>query len=181
VSPLGDLRRRPVPALSVASTDGGTVDLAAAAAGTLVLYCYPSTARPGEEPPAGWDEIPGARGCTPQACAFRDHHAEIAATGALVHGLSVQTPDEQREAAERLGLPYALLSDPVLALAEALGLPTFETDGRRFYARLTLIARDGVVDAVLYPVPEPARNAADVLALLRDASSAAPAPYEKST
>ena len=137
---------QPVPALTLPSTAGEPVDLAAAAAGgTLVLFCYPRTGRPGEDPPPGWDEIPGARGCTPQACAFRDHHGELAGLGARVLGLSAQSQEEQLEAAGRLGLPYPLLSDPDLKLATALRLPTFEAGGMRLYRRLTLVARAGVV------------------------------------
>jgi peroxiredoxin len=156
-----------VPALTLPSTTGEPVDLAAAAGGTLVLFCYPRTGRPGEDPPPGWDDIPGARGCTPQACAFRDHHDELAGLGARVLGLSAQPQEEQLEAAGRLGLPYPLLSDPRLALAAALRLPTFEAGGMRLYRRLTLVARAGRVAHVLYPVFPPDRNAAEVAAWLR--------------
>jgi peroxiredoxin len=157
-----------VPALALPSTAGEPVDLAAAAAaGTLVLFCYPRTGRPGEAPPPGWDEIPGARGCTPQACGFRDHHAELAGLGARLLGLSAQPLEEQRETAGRLGLPYPLLGDPDLLLAEALRLPTFEAAGMRLYRRLTLVAREGRVAHVFYPVFPPDRNAAEVAAWLR--------------
>jgi peroxiredoxin len=156
-----------VPALTLPSTAGEPVDLAAAAGDTLVLFCYPMTGRPGEDPPPGWDEIPGARGCTPQACAFRDHHDELAGLGARALGLSAQSQEEQLEAAGRLGLPYPLLSDPDLALAAAMGLPTFEAAGRRLYRRLTLVARAGRVAHVVYPVFPPDRNAAEVAAWLR--------------
>jgi peroxiredoxin len=156
-----------VPALTLPSTAGEPVDLAAAAGGTLVLFCYPMTGRPGEDPPPGWDEIPGARGCTPQACAFRDHHDELAGLGARVLGLSAQSRHQQLEAAGRLGLPYPLLSDPDLTLAAALRLPTFEAGGMRLYRRLTLVARAGRVAHVVYPVFPPDRNAAEVAAWLR--------------
>jgi peroxiredoxin len=156
-----------VPALTLPATAGEPVDLAAAAAGTLVLFCYPRTGRPGEDPPPGWDEIPGARGCTPQACAFRDHHDELAGLDARVLGLSAQTGEEQREAAGRLGLPYPLLSDPDLTVAAAMRLPTFEAGGMRLYRRLTLVARAGRVAHVIYPVFPPDRNAAEVAAWLR--------------
>jgi peroxiredoxin len=155
-----------IPALTLPSTAGEPVDLAAAT-GTLVLFCYPRTGRPGEDPPPGWDEIPGARGCTPQACAFRDHHAELAGLGARLLGLSAQPPEEQLEAAGRLGLPYPLLSDPGLTLAAALRLPTFQVGSLRLYRRLTLVARAGRVAHVFYPVFPPDRNAAEVAAWLR--------------
>ena len=156
-----------IPALTLPSTTGEPIDLATAATGTLVLFCYPRTGRPGEDPPPGWDEIPGARGCTPQACAFRDHHAELDGLGARLLGLSAQSPEEQLEAAGRLGLPYPLLSDPGLALAAALRLPTFQVGSRRLYRRLTLVARAGRVVHVFYPVFPPDRNAAEVAAWLR--------------
>ena len=150
-----------LPALELATT-AGSIDVAEAARDTLVLYLYPRTGRPGQPPPAAWDEIPGARGCTPQACSFRDVHAEISELGARVLGLSAQPLDEQAEAAERLGLPYPLASDPGLSLAEALGLPTFEFEGARLYKRLTFIAREGRIEKVFYPVFPPDRNARDV-------------------
>jgi peroxiredoxin len=150
-----------IPPLELFST-AGSIDIAVAARDTLVLYLYPRTGRPGQPPPAAWDEIPGARGCTPQACSFRDSHGEIAELGARVLGLSAQPLEEQREVIERLGLPYPLASDPELTLAEALGLPTFEFEGARLYKRLTLIARGGRVAKVFYPVFPPDRNAQDV-------------------
>jgi peroxiredoxin len=159
-----------LPSLSLPSTAGNEVDPAAAARGILVLYAYPRTARPGEALPPGWDDIPGARGCTPQSCAFRDHFSELAALGAKVLGLSAQPPEDQIEFAERVGLPYPLLSDPELRLAEALRLPTFEVEGMRLYRRLTLIARQGRIEKAFYPVFPPDRNAADVLAWLSTSS-----------
>jgi peroxiredoxin len=155
-----------LPSVHLASTGGDPVDLAEAASKLLVLYCYPRTGRPGEPMPAGWDEIPGARGCTPQSCAFRDHFAELTALGASVLGLSAQTIDEQRELAERVGLPYPLLSDHRLALRDELKLPTFTADSLEFYRRITLIAEDGVIAKVFYPVFPPDRHAADVVAWL---------------
>ena len=131
-----------------------------------MLYCYPRTGRPGEPMPAGWDQIPGARGCTPQSCAFRDHFAELKALAARVFGLSAQSLGDQTEFAERVGLPYTLVSDPELALAAALGLPTFEVAGMRLYRRLTLIARRREIVKVFYPVFPPDRNASDVVAWL---------------
>ena len=155
-----------VPALSLPSTAGGEIDLAEAARGTLVLYCYPRTGRPGEPLPPGWDDIPGARGCTPQACAFRDHHADLQALGAEVLGLSAQPLADQIEFAERVGLPYPLLSDPSLELAASLALPTFDVAGMKLYRRLTLIARGATIVHTIYPVFPPDRNAVDVMAWL---------------
>lgn len=156
----------PIPALSLASTGDGPVSLAAAARDTLVLYAYPRTGRPGEPLPEGWDAIPGARGCTPQSCAFRDHFAELRALGAAVLGLSAQPLADQVEFARRVGLPYPILSDPGLELATALRLPTFDVAGMSLYRRLTLIARKGRIAKVFYPVFPPDRNAADVAAWL---------------
>ncbi len=155
-----------LPSLALPSTSGAAIDLAAAAEGTLVLYLYPRTGRPGEPLPAGWDGIPGARGCTPQSCAFRDRFAELRALGADVLGLSAQPLADQIEFAQRVGLPYPILSDPDLELARALRLPTFEVEGMRLYRRLTLIAREGRIAKVFYPVFPPDRNAADVAAWL---------------
>jgi peroxiredoxin len=155
-----------LPALRLAST-AGELDLPAAAAGTLVLYIYPRTGRPGVAPPVGWDATPGARGCTPQSCAFRDHRTELAELGAEVVGMSAQTLADQEEFAAREHIPYPIVSDPDLRLADALRLPTFEIAGMRLYRRITLIARAGRIEHVLYPVFPPDRNAADVVAWLR--------------
>ena len=154
-----------VPSLPLPSTSGHTVDLSALP-GRTVVYCYPRTGRPDRETPQGWDEIPGARGCTPQSCAFRDHHAELQALGARVFGLSTQTTDYQLEAAQRLHLPFPLLSDSNLAFANALRLPTFEFDGLTLLKRVTLILRDGVIEHVFYPVFPPDKNAQAVIAWL---------------
>lgn len=155
-----------LPTLALASTQGETEDLAELAAGRLVAYVYPMTGRPGQALPAGWDEIPGARGCTPQSCAYRDSLAEFAALGATVVGVSAQSPAEQREFGEREHIPFPLLSDSGLALAERLRLPTFEVEGMALYRRLTLVAEGGAIVKVFYPVFPPDRNAADVLAWL---------------
>ena len=160
------LEGKALPSLSLPATSGTQIDLANAAHGTLVLYCYPRTGRPGEPLPPGWDQIPGARGCTPQSCAFRDHFTELGALGATVLGLSAQLLADQIEFARRVELPYPVLSDPGLTLAEALQLPTFEIAGKRLYRRLTLIARRREIAKVLYPVFPPDRNAADVVAWL---------------
>jgi peroxiredoxin len=162
-----------LPSLTFAATAGGQVDLREAARGTLVLYVYPRTGRPGVDPPVEWDRIPGARGCTPQACSFRDLHGELARREALVAGLSAQTPAYQREAAERLRLPFPLLADPALTLGAALGLPTFTVAGMTLYKRLTLVARDGTIAKVFYPVFPPDENAAHVLDWLERHRSAA--------
>ena len=155
-----------VPSVPLPATDGTVVDLAALH-GRTVVYAYPRTGEPDRAPPDGWDAIPGARGCTPQSCAFRDHHADLAAAGARVFGLSTQTTDYQREAVDRLHLPFPLLSDADLLLVRAMALPTFATSGMTLTRRLTLVVRDGVVEHVFYPVFPPDRNAADVLAWLR--------------
>ena len=157
---------RAVPAVKLDSTDGGRIDLAAEAAGTLVLYVYPATGVPGRPLIEGWDEIPGARGCTPQNCAFRDLHAELREASATVHGLSAQPLDEQREFAARESIDYGLLNDTELRLADDPGLPTFEAGGQRLYKRLTLIARGGEIESVIYPVFPPGSDAARALELL---------------
>jgi peroxiredoxin len=157
-----------LPSVSLPATDGGTVDLSSLP-GRTVVYIYPRTGRPDQEVPAGWNEIPGARGCTPQSCAFRDHYAELRALGARVFGLSTQDTAYQREAVDRLHLPFPLLSDEQLAFAAALRLPTFQVDslpGQTLLKRLTLILRDGRIEHVFYPVFPPDQNAADVLAWL---------------
>jgi peroxiredoxin len=159
------LTGRAVPTTSLLATSGDPVDLAALD-GRTVVYVYPRTGRPDQDVPAGWDEIPGARGCTPQSCAFRDHHAELAALGARVFGLSTQDTDYQREAVERLHLPFDLLSDADLALTRALSLPTFEVEGMTLTIRVTLILNGGTIEHVYYPVFPPDRNAADVIAWL---------------
>lgn len=161
---LPGLRLPPVP---LQATDGGVVDLAALP-GTVVVYAYPMTGRPDTPLPDGWDMIPGARGCTPQSCAFRDHFAELRALGVdRLFGLSTQTPAYQTEAAERLHLPFPLLSDAGFALTDALKLPTFETSGMRLLKRLTLVLANGRISKVFYPVFPPDQNAGIVLDWLR--------------
>jgi peroxiredoxin len=159
-----------VPNLSLPSTLGGQLELAEAARGLLAVYVYPRTGRPGEPLLEGWDEIPGARGCTPQSCAFRDHVQDLAAHGASVVGVSAQAPGEQSEFAEREHIPYPLLSDRDLQLADRLGLPTFEAAGMRLYRRLTFIASEGHIEKVFYPVFPPERNASEVLAWIEERS-----------
>lgn len=155
-----------IPSLALESSQG-TFDLARHAAGLGVLYVYPRTGRPGVPSPDGWDAIPGARGCTPQSCGFRDHAAELAGLGAGVAGLSAQTIEDQREFAERERMPFPVVSDPGLRLRDALGLPTFEFGGLTLYRRLTLVLERGRVAEVFYPVFPPDRNAAEVLDWLR--------------
>lgn len=155
-----------LPAVSLLATSGTMVDLSRLA-GLTVVYCYPRTGRPDQEAPAGWDLIPGARGCTTQSCAFRDHYQELRQVGASqVFGLSTQTSSYQREAVERLRLPFPLLSDAGLAFTRALRLPTFEAAGMTLVKRLTLLVVDGTVVHVFYPVFPPDQNAGEVLAWL---------------
>jgi peroxiredoxin len=161
-----------MPALALPGTGGSSfpVDRAPAGFDRLVLYAYPRTGRPGVAPlTPGWDEIPGARGCTPESCGFRDHAADLAAAGATVAGLSTQPTDYQQEAVERLRLPFPLLSDANLLLAAALRLPTFHAGGEVLLKRLTLIVRDGVIQKVFYPVFPPDGHAEDVLRWIRRA------------
>lgn len=144
----------------------GDVALADEAAHRLVLYVYPQTGPPDRPIPPGWDELPGARGCTPQSCGFRDHAADLAAFGARVAGVSSQSLAEQQELAARLHMPFPIISDERFVLATSLSLPTFEFRGDRFYKRLALIAEEGIVAKVFYPVFPPDRNAVGVVAWL---------------
>ena len=158
---------QPIAAVVLTSTDGGTVDLGALGPSRTVIYCYPMTGVPGQPLPANWDMIPGARGCTPQTCSFRDHHEELSKLGARVFGLSTQTTGYQQEMSERLHLPFQVLSDAKFELCEALQLPTFEVEGMRLIKRLTLIVRDGTIEAVFYPVFPPNESADRVIDWLR--------------
>lgn len=164
-----------MPPIALPSTVGGPVRVDTVPDGftRLIIYAYPMTGLPGVPVPDGWDEIPGARGCTPESCGFRDHAAELAAVGAGVAGLSTQSTAYQREAAERLRLPFPLLSDVGLALTKALTLPTFGIDlapeyegggHRTLLKRLTLVVRDGRIEKVFYPVFPPDQHAGEVLA-----------------
>lgn len=153
--------------IALPSTDGGSISLAKLA-GRVVVYAYPRTGVPGQALPEGWDAIPGARGCTPQSCAFRDHFAELCALGVNhIFGLSTQDSGYQREAASRLHLPFAILSDADFRFTEAMRLPSFVTSGMRLLRRLTFVADDGVIHKVFYPVFPPDRNAGDVAAWLK--------------
>jgi peroxiredoxin len=155
-----------VPSCSLPATDGTTVD-PSSLPGLVVLYAFPRTGIPGIENPAGWDLIPGARGCTPQSCAFRDHFAELKALGVhRLFGLSTQGTAYQREAADRLHLPFPILSDEQFKLTGALRLPTFQTSGMTLLKRLTLVIHDGKIEHLFYPVFPPDQNAGDVIAWL---------------
>ncbi len=152
-----------LPSVPLQATNGSTVDLAALR-GLTVVYAYPRTGQPGVDNPDGWDMIPGARGCTPQSCGFRDHFAELKALGVdHLFGLSTQDTAYQSEAAERLHLPFPLISDEQLRLTKALALPIFTTSGMTLLTRMTLMIQDGRIEHVLYPVFPPDRNAADVV------------------
>ncbi len=158
-----------LPAIGLPATDGRLVDLSGLS-GLAVVYAYPMTSRPDRPVPRDWDAIPGARGCTPQSCAFRDHFAELRALGvAHLFGLSTQDTAWQAEAAARLHLPFALLSDAEGKLATALRLPTFVVEGMTLLRRLTLVAEGGVIRKVFYPVFPPDRSASDVIGWLRPA------------
>jgi peroxiredoxin/catechol 2,3-dioxygenase-like lactoylglutathione lyase family enzyme len=156
-----------LPDLPLLATRGGALNLSIIG-GRTVVYIYPRTGVPGVDLPPGWDDIPGARGCTPQSCSFRDHFAELKELGVShVFGLSTQDTDYQREAAERLHLPFPVLSDADLKFARALKLPTFEVAGMTLLKRMVLVVDDGVIAKVFYPVFPPDRSAAEVVAWLR--------------
>lgn len=154
-----------MPDVTLSATTGERIELAHLPRRT-VLYAYPMTGVPGVPLPQGWNDMPGARGCTPQALAFKDHTPEIEAMGADVYGLSTQGSDYQRELVDRLHLPFPILSDADLSLTRALGLPTFEVDGKTLLKRLTMIVKDDVIEHVFYPVFPPNEAAATVLAWL---------------
>lgn len=159
---------RRVPFVNLASTDGSTIDLSSLG-GVTVIYAYPRTSPPDAAPIEGWDQIPGARGCTPQTREFAARYEDILAAGAThLFGLSSQDSAYQAEMKERLHVPFEILSDHGLEFARALGLPTFEAGGMKLLTRLTMIIRDGMIAHVLYPVEDPARNPEKVLACLRN-------------
>ena len=145
------LKGKSFPKLTLKATNGDDVDLSAIS-GRVVVYCYPMTGRPDRELPEGWNEIPGARGCTPQSCSYRDHYQELQSLGAKVFGLSVQMSEYQQEMVDRLHLPFLVLSDASLEFQKALNLPTFTVSGMRLLKRITFIAEDGVIQAVHYPI-----------------------------
>jgi len=153
----------PMPQVSLRSTSDTIVDLFNLAGQRTVLYCYPMTGVPGQALPEGWDMIPGARGCTPQACSFRKHHRELAELNVGLFGLSTQTSEYQREMVKRLHLPFECLSDAEFKLCAALHLPTFEVNNMRLLKRLTLIIRSGRIEHVFYPVFPPDESASEVM------------------
>ncbi|MGH6968747.1 MAG: peroxiredoxin [Stellaceae bacterium] len=160
------LRGARMAAVPLPATDRGMINLAALR-GRTVVYAYPRTGQPGVDNPPGWDMIPGARGCTPQSCSFRDHLDDLKRLGVThLFGLSTQSSDYQREAAERLHLPFAILSDEHLALTKAMNLPVFQTSGITLLKRFTLVIDDGTVTHVFYPVFPPDRSAGEVIAWL---------------
>ena len=156
------LETKQLPAILFSSTNDDVVNIRNLS-GLLVIYVYPMTGQPDVPLPENWDEIPGARGCTPQSCSFRDHYSELQKYKASVYGLSTQSSEYQQEAKERLHLPFELLSDSSLALKEALNLPTFSVNDMELYKRVTLIARDGIIEKVFYPVFPPGNNAVEVI------------------
>lgn len=165
----GHLPGMKAPPVELPSSAGGVVRVDVLGTGRTVLYVYPLTRRPGTDMPDGWDSIPGARGCTPEACGFRDHYQALSEAGAVdVLGLSSQDTAYQREVVERLRLPFPMLSDTALRLARTLRLPTFEAGGQTLYKRLTLIVRASVIEHVFYPVFPPNEHAEQVLNWLRE-------------
>lgn len=156
-----------LPDVTLVGTSGTSVNFSTLE-GRTVIYCYPKTGRPDRQLADGWDQIPGARGCTPQSCSFRDHHQELVDLGARVFGLSAQSTEYQKEAVDRLHLPFDLLSDASLEFQAALNLPTFEFDGETLIKRLTLIVTNGRIDKVFYPVFPPDADAARVIEWLND-------------
>jgi peroxiredoxin len=161
------LRGMAMPDLELPSTANRRVNLATVSAPRIVVYCYPMTGQPGKALPAGWDEIPGARGCTPETCGFRDHHKDLAKLRADVFGVSTQSTPYQQEMVKRLEVPFEVLSDEQLKLTHALKLPTFTVDGMTLIKRLTLIVRDHRIEHVFYPVFPPDTHAEEVIAWLK--------------
>ena len=155
-----------VPPIALMSTSNRRVDLSKASALRTVVYCYPRTGTPDKDPPPGWNEIPGARGCTPETCAFRDHFQELRRLHADVFGLSTQTTEYQQEMVSRLHVPFEVLSDAELAFTKALRLPTFEVQGMTLIRRLTLVLAAGRIRKVFYPVFPPDKHAQEVIAWL---------------
>ena len=158
-------RGRRMPDIALPTTAGRSVNFARLP-GRTIVYCYPWTGRPGVANPPGWDDIPGAHGSTPQAEGFRDLEAGFRQVGAAVFGLSTQSTGYQREMAERLRLPFEIVSDEAFALQRALSLPTFTTGCVTYLKRLTLAVRDGRIERVYYPIAAPGAHAREVCAWL---------------
>jgi peroxiredoxin len=159
-----------VPAITLVSTANRRVNMAEQARERTVIYCYPRTGKPGQEIPKGWDEIPGARGCTPESCGFRDHYKQLRELKTQVFGLSTQTTEYQQEVVTRLHLPFEILSDAEFAFTKALRLPTFDFEGVTLLKRLTLIFSNGKIEKVFYPVFPPDKHAEEVIAWLKRAA-----------
>jgi peroxiredoxin len=159
----GHLIGAAIPPISLRSTGSRKVDLGRLRAPRTVIYCYPMTGVPGKPLPQGWDQIPGARGCTPQTCGFRDHYQDLKDLKAEVFGLSTQTTEYQQEMVNRLHLPFEVLSDSEFRLCDALRLPTFEVEGFRLVRRLTMIIRSSKIEHVFYPVFPPNESADEVI------------------
>ena len=168
---------RAMPIARLRATDGSVVDLSDLPMGRTVVFVYPRTARPGRPMPSGWDDVPGARGCTAELCGVRDSVDALGRAGAVrVYGLSSQDTAYQREAVRRLDLPFPLLADPTRQVGRALSLPTFTVSGTTVYRRLTLVVQDGVIEHVFTPVPAPETHATDVAAWLAARRRGRPIP-----
>jgi peroxiredoxin len=161
------LKGMALPDLELPSTANRRVNLSKVAAPRAVIYAYPMTGRPDRQLPQGWDDIPGARGCTPETCGFRDHHKDLAKLHTEVFGVSTQDTAYQQEMVKRLEVPFEVLSDERMELARALKLPTFTVEGMTLLKRLTLVARNGRIEHVFYPVFPPDKHAEEVLAWLK--------------
>jgi peroxiredoxin len=161
------LKGMALPDLELPSTSNRRVNLSKVVAPRVVIYAYPMTGRPDRQLPQGWDDIPGARGCTPETCGFRDHHKDLAKLQTEVFGLSTQDTPYQQEMVKRLEVPFEVLSDEHMEFARALKLPTFTVEGMTLLKRLTLVARNGRIEQVFYPVFPPDKHAEEVIAWLK--------------
>ncbi len=157
-----------VPSVKLRSTKDRWVDLSTERGSRIVVYCYPRTGRPDAPTPEGWDAIPGARGCTPETCGFRDHHQDLRKLGAEVFGLSTQDTEYQKEMVARLEVPFEVLSDVNFEFTRALRLPTFEFEGVTLIKRLTLVISQKRIEKVFYPVFPPDQHAMEVILWLRN-------------
>jgi peroxiredoxin len=158
-----------LPALALRSTSNRDVRLDEVSQNRTVFFFYPRTGRPGQSVPPTWDQIPGARGCTPHSCGYRDSFAEFRRLGVAVYGVSSQDTEYQQELVRRTNLPYEVLSDGEFKLTNALRLPTFVFEGVRLIKRLAFVANKGRIEQVFYPVFPPDQNAEVVLKWLRNA------------